>query len=33
MLDKKEIDIYSNPSKIGASLSWETIYDDDANGG
>lgn len=33
MFDKKEIEIYqySNPSKIGASFSWETIYDDDAN--
>lgn len=33
MFDKKQIDIYqySNPSKIGASFSWQTIFDDDAN--
>ena len=30
MFDEKEIEIYqySNPSKIGASFSWQTILDE-----
>ena len=34
MFDKKEMEIYqySNPSKIGASFSWQTILDEWMNG-